>query len=116
VPHPFDKLRGETLGERALMEILDELDFIEVLNSRVTFSGNNRRAQEFARSRGLLSTAGSDAHSSYELGRAYVEMPPFNSREEFLESLAKGRIVGSLSPLWVHFFSVYARLRRLAKG
>jgi predicted metal-dependent phosphoesterase TrpH len=115
VPHPFDKLRGETLGEQALKEIADELDFIEGFNSRVTFSRDNRRAQEFARSRGLLCTAGSDAHSSYELGRAYVETPPFNGQKEFPESLAKGRIVGSLSPFWVHFFSVYARLRQLVE-
>ena len=115
VPHPFDKFRREALGERVLMEIAGELDFVEAFNSRVTFPGDNRRAQEFARSRGLPCTAGSDAHSRYELGRAYVEMAPFNGKEEFLESLPDGRIVGRLSPFWVHFFSMYARVHKLVR-
>jgi hypothetical protein len=50
------------------------------------------------------------------LGRAYVEMSPFGGKEEFLESLADGRIVGSLSPFYVHFFSIYARMRRRLAG
>ncbi|TKJ27709.1 MAG: phosphotransferase [Chloroflexi bacterium B3_Chlor] len=117
VPHPFDRLRGETLGQRFLKEIAAELDFIECFNSRVTLSRDNGRAQEFAVSRGLPCTAGSDAHSGYELGRAYVEMSTFMDRGEFLERLAQGRIVGNSSPFWVHFFSVYARMRRsLVRG
>jgi hypothetical protein len=44
-------------------------------------------------------------------------MPPFDSKEEFLKSLASGRIVGRVSPFWVHFFSTYAKIRRkLEKG
>ncbi len=112
IPHPFDRLRREALGKRFLEGIAGELDFVEGFNSRVTLAGDNRQAQEFAGSRGLPCTAGSDAHSGYELGRAYVEMSPFNGKEEFLESLASGHIVGSLSPFYVHFFSVYARMRR----
>jgi predicted metal-dependent phosphoesterase TrpH len=117
VPHPLDRLRGQSVGEYVLKEIADQLDFVEGFNARVTLPGDNRRAREFARSRGLPCTAGSDAHSAYELGRAYVEMPPFDSKEEFLKSLASGRIVGRVSPFWVHFFSTYAKIRRkLAKG
>jgi len=117
VPHPFDRLRRETLGERLLKEIAAELDFIECFNSRVTLSGDNHRAREFAVSRGLPCTAGSDAHSGYELGRAYVEMSTFNDRGEFLDGLVHGRTVGNSSPFWVHFFSVYARMRRsLVRG
>lgn len=116
VPHPFDRLRREALGERVLREIAGELDFIEGFNSRTTLPGDNRRAQDFALSRELPCTAGSDAHSGYELGRAYVEMSPFGGKGEFLESLADGRIVGSLSPFYVHFFSIYARTRRRLAG
>lgn len=112
VPHPLDRLRREAVGEQVLKEIADQLDFVEGFNARVTLPGDNHRAQEFARSQGLPCTAGSDAHSGYELGRAYVEMSPFDGKEGFLESLAEGRIVGRLSPFWVHFFSMYARMRR----
>ncbi len=117
VPHPFDRLRGETLERRFLQEIAGQLDFVEGFNARVTLSRDNRRAQGFARSRALPCTAGSDAHSLYELGRAYMELSSFNDKNEFLESLCTGRIAGSLSPLWVHFFSIQARMRRrLVRG
>jgi len=112
VPHPFDRLRAETLERQFLEEIAGQLDFVEGFNSRVTLSRDNRRAQEFARSRRLPCTAGSDAHSLYELGRAYMELSSFNDKNEFLESLCAGRIAGSLSPFWVHFFSIHARMRR----
>jgi predicted metal-dependent phosphoesterase TrpH len=117
VPHPFDRLRGETLERRFLQEIAGQLDFVEGFNARVTLSRDNRRAQGFARCRGLPCTAGSDAHSFYELGRAYLELSSFNDKNEFLESLGTGRIAGSLSPFWVHFFSIQARMRRrLVRG
>ena len=112
VPHPFDRFRRERLDKRTLGEIAVELDFIEGLNARVTLAEDNRRAQEFARSWGLPCTAGSDAHSRYELGRAYVEMAPFADRTEFLERLSEGHVCGGVSPFWVHFFSIVARARR----
>ncbi|HAL62100.1 MAG TPA: hypothetical protein DCP08_06810 [Chloroflexi bacterium] len=111
VPHPLDRLRRSAMGRIALLDILDELDFLEGFNSRVTFPSDNRKAQTLAQAQGLPITAGSDAHTAYEIGRAYVEMPPFNGQEDFLESLAQGKIVGHLTPLWIHIVTTWARLR-----
>jgi predicted metal-dependent phosphoesterase TrpH len=117
VPHPFDRLRRESLDGGVLEGLADRLDFLEVFNARVTLPEDNRRAREFALRQGLASTAGSDAHSRFELGRVYVEMPSFDGREEFLERLREGRIVGAQSPFWVHFCSISARaLRNLRRG
>jgi predicted metal-dependent phosphoesterase TrpH len=114
VPHPFDRFRRESLERKVLEEVAGELDFIEGLNGRITFAGDNRRAQEFARRHGIPCTAGSDAHCRHELGRVYVEMPSIDgSRERFVEQLAQARIGGDLSPFWVHFFSVYRKVRNL---
>jgi len=110
VPHPLDRLRREAMRRAHLLEIMDQVDALEAFNARTTFPADNRRAGELARQRGLPVTAGSDAHSIYEIGRAYVEMPPFNSQEEFIQSLAQGQIVGRLSAPWIHFTSLYARL------
>ena len=41
---------------------------------------------------------------------SYMEMPPFNDKEEFMRSLAQGQIVGRLSAPWIHFTSAYAKL------
>jgi hypothetical protein len=99
------------MGQVALLYILDELDFLEGFNSRVTFPSDNRTAQALAQAQGLPMTAGSDAHTAYEIGRAYVKMANFNGREEFLEALKEAQIFGQLTPPWIHFVSTWAKLR-----
>jgi predicted metal-dependent phosphoesterase TrpH len=112
VSHPLDRLRREAMRWTNLMEIIDQVDALEAFNARTIFPADNRRAEELARQRGLLVTAGSDAHTAAEIGQAYVEMPPFNGKEEFMQSLAQGQIMGRLSTPWIHFASTYAKLRK----
>jgi predicted metal-dependent phosphoesterase TrpH len=112
VPHPYDRLRRESIERGVLGDLAGELDFVEGFNARVTCGRDNHLAREFARSMVIPCTAGSDAHSAYELGRAYVEMGRFEGKEQFTEMLYKGHIGGGLSPFWVHFFSIYERARR----
>jgi hypothetical protein len=38
-------------------------------------------------------------------------MPDFNTPEEFRKSVASGRIHGKRSGIFVHFYSVWARLK-----
>ncbi len=112
VPHPLDQLRRSALRRASLLAILDQVDMLEVFNSRTPLPWDNWRAEELARQRGLLRTAGSDAHTAWEIGHAYVEMPPFDGEEEFLRSLAQGRIVGRLSCPLAHLASTWAKLRK----
>lgn len=112
VSHPLDRLRRSAMRQVALFDILDELDFLEGFNSRVTFPSDNRKAQALAQAQGLPITAGSDAHTAYEVGRAYVEVPSFNGREDFLEALKEAQIFGRLSPPWIHLLSTWTKLRR----
>lgn len=112
VPHPLDRVRRSALGERNLLRIIEAVDVLEVFNSRVTLPRDNQRARELAKARGLLCGAGSDAHLAYEIGRAYVELPPFEGKEEFLESLAQGRIVGQWTTPLVHLITGFAKIRR----
>ena len=95
IPHPFDPMR-RNLDEGALVELADAglVDAIEVLNAKTSLSSLNRRAADFAASRGLLAGAGSDAHVPDALGAAYVEMPDFDGPSSFLAALADARIVG----------------------
>jgi predicted metal-dependent phosphoesterase TrpH len=112
VPHPLDRLRREAMGLEALLTIIDRVDCLEGFNARCILPGDNRRALALARERGLPVTAGSDAHSPMEIGAAYVEMPPFGRKDEFLHSLAQARIGGHLSSPLVHFTSTWAKFRR----
>jgi predicted metal-dependent phosphoesterase TrpH len=111
IPHPFDRLRI-ALAYEDMLRLLPEIDFIEVFNARIVFLGDNRKAQRFAQEHGLAVSAASDAHSSWEVGRSYVEMADFEGPEEFLASLREGRIVGRLSSPLVHLFTRWAWLRR----
>jgi predicted metal-dependent phosphoesterase TrpH len=110
VSHPLDRLRREAMRWANLMQIIDQVDVLEAFNARAIFPADNRRAEELARQRGLPVTAGSDAHAACEIGQAYMEMPPFNGKEEFMQSLVQGQIVGRLSAPWLHLSSTYAKL------
>jgi predicted metal-dependent phosphoesterase TrpH len=107
--HPVDRVRGEALGIETLQSIRRDLDFLEVLNSRTTFSKDNRQARELAARWGLPGSAGSDAHAPSEVGRAYVVMTAFDGPQDFLHSLSMGQIGGRLSSPLVHLYSTYAK-------
>ena len=112
VAHPFDRDRNGSWTPEALAEILPLVDALEVFNARVVSMAPNQQAAEAARQAGLPGTAGSDAHSAGELGRARLVMPPFASPEEFQTALASATVRGQLSSPWVHAFSRWAVLRK----
>jgi len=116
VPHPLDRLRREALGRANLLTIIEQVDLLEVFNARTVFSSNNRRALDLARERGLLASAGSDAHVACEIGHAYVEMPVFDDKDAFLRSLAQGQIVGRLTSPLIHLVSTWAKLIKKLRG
>lgn len=107
--HPLDRWRGEGMGRDILEAIRRDLDFVEVFNARMVFGSDNRLARKVAVCWGLPTTAGSDAHSVFEVGRAYVDMPRFDCREDFVHCLSQGQIGGRLSSPFVHFVSTYAK-------
>jgi hypothetical protein len=111
VSHPFD-IRSGAWSLEDLLEITPLVDAIEVFNSRCMKPDANQLAAQFASQHALPGTAGSDAHVPFELGRAVVELPEFQSADDLRRVIAQGRITGRVSPLWVHFISRYARLRK----
>jgi len=117
IPHPFDRLRGikgaNHRDNGRLAELVGEVDIIEVFNSRALPLGDpNRKARAFAQERGLLCSAGSDAHVPSEIGRAYVELPEFATRDEFCAALRQGRIFGHRTCPLVH---IPGQIRTLKK-
>jgi predicted metal-dependent phosphoesterase TrpH len=115
--HPFETVRGSALKDEKIEEIADSIDLVEVLNSRSPFPANTNKAKAFAEKHHIPSGAGSDAHSLFEIGNAYVLMDDFNTKEEFLEAIARGEIHGKRSGVFVHFFSGWAKVKgKLLKG
>jgi predicted metal-dependent phosphoesterase TrpH len=111
VPHPYDWGRY-ALRQEEMADLVDEIDFIEALNARIVFRSHNGKAADFAAEHGLAMSAGSDAHSGLEIGRAYVEIGEFDGPQEFLAVLRDGKLGGGLSSPLVHLISRYAALRR----
>ncbi len=113
VPHPFDRLRRSgALGEHALSRIIEDVDMIEVFNSRTVLRSDNNRAARYARHQGKLRTAGSDSHTKGEIGNVLVEMPPFEGPQEFLASVAQARFEVEYASMFIHLLSTWAKLKR----
>jgi predicted metal-dependent phosphoesterase TrpH len=112
IPHPFYSYRPSALNNTIIEEIVKQIDIIEVFNSRSLLPQSSTHAKNFAQKHGLSQGAGSDAHTIREIGKAYVEMPQFNGKDEFLQALAKGKIFGHRSNPVFHLGSVWARLRK----
>lgn len=112
VSHPFDVLRSGHWEEPDLLEILPLVDAIEVFNARCMRPEYNVRAAEFAREHDLAGTVGSDAHAAFELGRAHLELPPFESGDGLRSVIRTAQAVTRLSSPWVHLTSRWATLAK----
>jgi len=112
IPHPFDIFRRVGLGGKILEELAGQIDVLEVFNSRSPFPRSSVKARAFAEKYSIAKSAGSDAHTPNEIGNAYVEMPEFNGKDDFLNALAKGKLFGHRTNPLVHFVSAWARLKK----
>lgn len=110
IPHPCDQVRrASALAPAALDEVLPWVDMIEVFNARTTYRADLEAAEALAARHHLRRSAGSDAHSPSETGRAYVELPAFSDAASFLVALEQGHVQGRLSSPLVHLSSTAAR-------
>src|SRR5574341_85182 len=93
-----------------LLSIVDQVDAIEVFNSRCIHSEDNAKALEFANVHGKLMTCGSDAHLASEYGLSVVRVRPFANNADGLRAALKDAARHEqLSSVWVHFGSTYAK-------
>jgi predicted metal-dependent phosphoesterase TrpH len=116
IPHPFGRPLPRNCGTLTSAEVLPHVDIIETLNARTPSSRGIARAWRLAKEHGKAASAGSDAHTLGEIGRAYVEMPDFDGPDDFLKSLAQGTVRGQQSSSLVHLSSIWARIRKRLPG
>lgn len=115
VSHPFDLRRhGWKLAD--LLEIAPLVDAIEVFNARCQWAGLNRQAADFAAQHHLAGTAGSDAHTLQEVGRATLTLPYFEGADGLRAVIRQGTLEGRLSSPWIHLTSTYARFYKRLRG
>jgi predicted metal-dependent phosphoesterase TrpH len=116
IPHPFGRSLPWNINLLTSTEVLSQVDIIETFNSRTPFSNSIAKARELAKEQGKVASAGSDAHTLGEIGRAYVEMPEFDGPNDFLNSLAQGKIFGQRSSYSAHFSSTWAKIKKHLLG
>lgn len=114
VSHPFDAMRNGHWDEPDLLDILPLVDAIETFNSRCFQAEFNTRAADFAREHGLAGTVGSDAHATFELGRAHLVLPRFEGGEGLRQVIRQGQPVTRLSSPFVHLTSRWATFMKEA--
>jgi len=113
IPHPFDTFRQSALGNNSkIEELVERIDVIEVFNARTILQRYSKKALTLARKYGIPGSAGSDAHTPSEIGNAYIEMPEFNGKDDFLQALTKGKVCGRRTSPLTHFSSAWARIKK----
>jgi predicted metal-dependent phosphoesterase TrpH len=100
------------LKAEVMDNIADQIDVVEVFNARNPLLRSSQQARIFAEKHHLPGTAGSDAHAAYEIGNAYVVLPEFKGREDFLQALVRGKVYGHRTSPLSRFSSIWARIKR----
>lgn len=110
VPHPFDRFRKSAIAKEALISIINDVDAIEVFNSRNIFDADDKAAMLFAKEYGNAVLVGSDCHSPYEVGKCYVEIEDFNNPKEFLHNIKQGTLRCQRSAMVVHIITKWNKV------
>ncbi len=105
VSHPFDLYRSGYWEAPDLEQILSQVDAIEIFNSRCMLQSQNDLARDFAERHDIPGTAGSDAHTAREIGRAVMIMPEFSDASSLRRSVQQVEIEALLSSPAIHFSS-----------
>lgn len=109
LPHPFDRLRRNVISPKKIAEIIESVDLIEIFNARNLFAADDKKVERFLKetlgSNLPLPVCGTDAHTKYEIGKTYLEMPNFNDPDSFLVSIKNSRLIVNYSPKFVHLIT-----------
>ena len=119
LPHPRDPLRKYTALRRGLPDelIIKHVDLIEGINSRCIVDLFNKRAQRLAKRLNKPMTAGSDGHTSWEIGHAKTWLQDIETADDIFEELKQGRtqITGWPSFFMLHIPTMlWQRVRKVA--
>lgn len=119
LPHGFDPLKRWHLKTEARNRIASSIDIVETFNARISRPRWNRAAVKWAEEKGVLMSAGSDAHTIADIGSAWVEVAarPIHSPADLMAALKDGVPMG----VWTHpviafLYKMVDRTRRKIRG
>jgi len=91
VPHPLDRNRSHFSAER-IVELADRIDILETYNPWCEPAANSAAAR-LAIDLDKVTATGSDAHSTHEMGRTWMEIEEYTDVADFLAKLKQARHV-----------------------
>lgn len=116
IPHPFDKRRS-ALNKTFLQQNINNIDIIEIFNSRSMLNLINKKALNFANSTKIAQAVGSDSHSAAEIGFTYqtiTEVPYSHNLVNLLKNAGyttkNTKIMHLLNPKCNKLRKLYANL------
>lgn len=112
VAHPLDPNRNGGWTEAELEALLAHVDAIEIFNARCVSPQYNHNAAAFAQAHNALGTVGSDAHTTFELGRAVMSLSPFADAPSLKAALRQPQLECRLSSPLIHLTSRFAVLAK----
>ncbi|WP_300998815.1 PHP domain-containing protein [Methanoculleus sp.] len=113
VPHPFCTFRPSAIRREVLHECIGRIDIVEGYNARTPMPEENDQGRGYARKHNKPVSAGSDAHTPFELGRTYVEMPAFEGPKDLVRSLSAADIMFRKTHPAAHYVTrVVKRVKR----
>lgn len=117
IPHPFDRFRGSLLRDPALLSLAPLVDWVETHNARIMVGDGNARAAAFAGRTCLAGVAVSDAHSTLEIGVAYVAVEGDPSTPEgLLAALPSAELVTGRATVFVRAVTPLAKIVQRLRG
>jgi predicted metal-dependent phosphoesterase TrpH len=112
-PHPFVGSVGCGLG-RAVYQITDLLDAVEVCNGQNLLPTADRRARRFAAEAGLPGYVGADSHAASSIAPCYQFLRDFNSPAEFRAALGSAELHYGYHPVRYFAGAIYRTARHLS--
>lgn len=99
--HPFVTLCDSSVG-RAIYDLADRIDAIEILNAQNPLWWQDRRAERFARAHEIPMFVGCDTHIRGRLAPAWQEMAEFDGPTQFLAALRRAEFHrGRFGPVYI---------------
>lgn len=94
LPHPHK------MDKQNILKNISSIDIIEIYNSNYVKTKNYTYAIEIAHKYNKPAAAGSDAHTAFEIGNSYIEISPFEDKDDFLDKLKGAHMQVIFMPLW----------------
>ena len=92
MPHPFDRLH-DVPGLALLREMLDEIDVMEVFNSRIALRRSTNGPSASRPATGSPPPPAATAHVLPGIGTALTGMAEFEGPDDFVAALADSHII-----------------------